>query len=134
MSKVLQILSIPIVSLDKRESFLIDVNRRKIRFTRCSYQERHQGIIILVRLDVDGSSHPNPEVSEVPISYLEPYNGEIIDCPHLHIYVEGFMDKWAIPTPIDRFSRTNDIYVTLYDFFEYCHIVEPPIIQGRLFI
>ena len=44
------------------------------------------------------------------------------------------MDKWAIPAPSNVFSRTNDIYGTLYDFFDYCKIIEPPIVQRGLFL
>lgn len=127
-------LTIPIVSIDEREPFLIDINRARIRLAKCTYQERHHSIIILVRLDVDGQPHTNPEVSSVPISYLAPYNGQTVQCPHLHLYVEGFMDKWAIPSPSDKFPKTDDLYATLYDFFRYCNIIKPPIIQRGLFI
>lgn len=130
-----EVLTMPIVSIDERESFLIDVNRKgRIRLTKCTYQERHRGIIILVRLDIDGPSHTNPEATSVPLPYLNQYNGETIQCPHLHLYVEGFMDRWAIPAPSDTFNRTNDLYETLMDFFRYCNVIEPPIIQKGLFI
>ncbi len=52
---------------------------------------------------------PNPEVTSVPISYLAPYNRQTIQCPHLHLYVEGFMDKWAIPIPSDKFPKADDL-------------------------
>lgn len=128
-----EILTIPIISIDERESFLIDVNRKgKIRLTKCTYQNRYQKIIILVRLEIHGSPHTNPEVLNIPIPYLESYNGQTIPCPHLHLCVEGFMDKWAIPVPTDKFPKTTDLGATLDDFFSYCNIVKPPIIQRRL--
>ncbi|MBI4721504.1 MAG: hypothetical protein HY769_00620 [Candidatus Stahlbacteria bacterium] len=126
-------LVIPIISTDEREPFLIDINRRRIKLTKCTYQNRYQGTIILVRLDVDGSPHPNPEVVNVPLTYLEPYNGQTILCPHLHLYVEGFDDKWAIPSPSGKFSRTKNIRATLDDFFYYCNVTEIPEVQGGLF-
>ena len=129
-----EILTIPIISIDERESFLIDVNRKgKIRLTKCTYQERNQGIIILTRLDVDGSPHSNPEVINVPLSCLQPYNGQTIRCPHLHLYVQGFMVKWAIPAPSEKFPRTEDICATLDDFFRYCNVIELPSVQRSLF-
>jgi hypothetical protein len=129
-----EILTIPIVSIDERESFLLDINRKgSIKLTRCTYQERYRGIIILVRLDIDGPPHTNPEVDIVPLSYLSPYNGQTIKCPHLHLYVEGYMDKWAIPAPDNEFPNTKDLYKTLEDFFRYCNITDPPIIQRGLF-
>jgi len=130
-----KILTITIVSIDEKESFLIDINRKgTIRLTRCSYQERYQKTIILVRLDIDGPPHTNPEVKNIPLPYLAPYNGKTIKCPHLHLYVEGYMDKWAIPASPEKFPQTNDVYLTLYDFFRYCKIIEPPNIQRGLFI
>ncbi len=127
-------LTIPIISVDERESFLIDINRGGIRLTKCTYQGRYQKTIILVRLDIHGSPHTNPEVLNIPLPRLESYNGQTIQCPHLHLYVEGFMDKWAIPAPSDKFLNTNNLRDTLDDFFRYCNIVKPPIMQRDLFI
>ena len=124
-------LTIPIISQDEQENFLIDISRGKIRLKKCTYQERYQTIIILIRLDVDGPPHTNPEVVNVPLPYLTPYNGQTIDCPHLHLYVEGFMDKWAIPAPNDEFPDTTNLYTTLQDFFQYCNVVETPKIYWR---
>ncbi len=126
-------LTIPVISVDEIKSFLIDINRGKIKLIQCTYQERYQGINILARLDIEGPPHPNPEVVTVPLSCLEPYNGQILPCPHLHIYVEGFMDKWAIPASSDKFPRTTDLTGTLYDFFRYCNVGKPPIIQEGVF-
>jgi len=124
-------LNIPLSSQDEHENFLIDINRGSIRLTKCTYQERYQTIIILIRLDLDGPPHTNPEVVDVPLHHLTPYNGQTIDCPHLHLYVEGFMAKWAIPAPNDEFSDTTNLYKTLQDFFRYCNVVVPPKIYWR---
>jgi len=130
-----EILIIPIISIDGRESFLLDINRKgSIKLTRCTYQERYRGIIILVRLDIDGQPHTNPEVDVVPLPYLNQYNGQTVQCPHLHLYVEGYIDKCAIPAPTDKFPDTTDLYKTLENFFRYCNIIEPPKIQNGLFI
>ena len=126
-------LTIPIISDDEREEFLIDINRGRIKLIKCTYQELYRTTTILLRLDVDGPPHTNPEVISVPISYLAPHNGKTIECPHLHLYVEGYMDKWAIPTPTDRFPNITDLYGTLQDFFDYCNVIDKPqIIQWRV--
>lgn len=125
---------IPIISIDEKEKFLIDINRKgKLKLTKCTYQERYQETIILVRLDIDGSLHDNPEVENIPNPVFEEYNGKTIKCPHLHMYIEGFMDKWAIPAPVDVFPNINDIFNTLQNFFKYCNIIEKPNIQKILF-
>jgi hypothetical protein len=126
-------LVIPIISTDGSESFLIDINRGRIRLTKCAYQNRYQKVTILVRLDIDGAPHLNPEVENVPLLYLKAYNGQTILCPHLHLYVEGFDDKWAIPAPLDKFSKTKNAKKTLGDFLTYCNIIELPLIEGGLF-
>lgn len=127
-------LTMTIVSLDEKESFLLDINRARIKLSKCTYQERHQSIIVLTRLDVNGPPHTNPSVSNVPLAILKSVNGETIECPHLHVYVAGFMDKWAIPAPPDSFSNTRDLYTTLEEFFRYCNIIEPPTVQRGLFV
>lgn len=108
-------------SKDGRESFLIDVNRKgKVSLSKCTYQERYKVIEILIRLDIDGPTHDNPDGAEVP-------------CPHLHIYKEGFADKWAFPLAAGRFSDTADLVKTLQEFLEYCKVQHIPEIQGGVF-
>jgi hypothetical protein len=41
--------SIPLISLDKRESFLLDVTRASIRLTKANYQNRARAVVILMR-------------------------------------------------------------------------------------
>ena len=65
--------SIPLTSLDKRENFMLDVTRAQIKLTKATYQNRAQQVIVLMRLDIDGPPHRNPDGEEIP-------------CPHLHIY------------------------------------------------
>ena len=71
-------LTVPIISEDEREDFLIDLNRGKIRLTKCSYQERYRRMVLLARLDVDGGPHTNPAVISIPLPYLAPYNRQTI--------------------------------------------------------
>ena len=125
---------IPILSFDGQEEFLLDVHRSRLKLTKCTYQERYRKSIILVRLDLDGRPHTNPISDPPPLQYLIPYNGQRMECPHLHIYVEGYDDKWAMPTSESDFNNTNDLEETLQDFMRYCNINIPPRIQGSLVI
>lgn len=109
---------VPITSQDKRENFLLDVNRGRIDLRKGTYQTRARQIIIIVRLDFGGKPHRNPDDKEIA-------------CPHLHIYKEGFGDKWAMPVPEGEFPNIDDLWRTFGDFMQYCNIVDPPrIIQG----
>lgn len=113
-------ISIPLVSADKREDFILDVSRGRIDLKKGTYQNRGRQIVVLLRLDFGGPPHRNPDGSE-------------IECPHLHIYREGFGDKWAFPVPSDRFSDLTDYWLTLNDFLDYCNITQPPNIARGLF-
>jgi hypothetical protein len=126
-------LAIPLVSMDDRLSFLLDVGRGRIRLSKCTYQHRYEQVTILVRLDVDGPPHINPFVESVPLEYLAAHNGAEVPCPHLHLYVAGFGDRWAIPAPGEMFSATTDLFATFDHFMQYCNVVEPPVIDKVLF-
>jgi hypothetical protein len=105
-------------SLGGREKFLLDVNRGRIKLSQCTYQERVRTSIILVRLDLDGPEHTNPD-------------GEVLPCPHLHIYREGYGDKWAEALP-PSFLNPNNLIATLGHFWSFCNITNLPAIQGTL--
>ena len=111
---------IPLASQDKREQFLLDISRARIDLQKGKYQNRGRQVVILVRLDFGGSPHRNPDGAE-------------IGCPHLHVYREGFGDKWAVPAPTDKFPNTTDLWRTLADFMEFCNVIEPPVINRGLF-
>ena len=51
---------------------------------------------------------------------------------HLHLYREGFGDKWAVPLPADRFQNPADVWATFEDFLRFCNITQPPHIDRRL--
>ena len=54
-------IAIPLTSLDKRENFMLDVTRAQIKLTKANYQSRARAAIILMRLDIDGPPHRNPD-------------------------------------------------------------------------
>ena len=127
-----EVLSVPLVCMQGRENFLLDINRGSISL-KCTYQKRHSKTIILVRLDVNGPPHTNPDIESAPLPILEPYVGKRMPECHLHVCVEGFGSRWAIPIPEDNFSDTKNIFSTLDDFMDYCNVVKPPKIQKGLF-
>ena len=128
-------LAVPLVSPDKRENFMLDITRATIRLTKATYQNRGRQAIILMRLDLDGPPHPNPE--SVPAgpgyAWLVPYAGKAMACPHLHLYIEGYGDKWAIPAPVDRYPNVADLFSTFEAFMTQCNITRLPQIDRGLF-
>ena len=113
-------ITIPLVSTNRREPFLLDLRRSRIDLAKNTYQNRGRQIVVLVRLDLGARRHRNPD-------------GEEIGSPHLHVYREGFGDKWAYSPPTDRFADLDDPWRTLEDFMQFCNIVEPPVIRRGLF-
>lgn len=108
--------TVPLVSVDGRESFHLDLRRGRINLAKNTYQNRARQVFILARLDVGGAPHRNPDDAVIP-------------CPHLHLYREGYNDRWAFPVPPDRFRDPHDTAQTLRDFMDYCNITLRPPMQ-----
>jgi hypothetical protein len=113
------------IKLDARgkgnpEQFIFDVNRKhaSIKLAKCTYQERHASVELLVRLDVDGPTHVNP-------------NGEEVPCPHVHVYRAGFDLKWAAPAPSILVTSTR-LDKVLIAFLRYCKVGFIPNIQPSI--
>ncbi len=112
-------IQIPVVSENQREHFLLDLRRSRIDLLKGTFQKRARQVVALVRLDFGGAPHRNPDDVEIP-------------SPHLHVYREGFGDKWAMPLP-GVFTNPTDSWLTLHEFMRYCNIAEPPNVQRGLF-
>ena len=113
-------LVIPLTSEDKREEFLLDIYRGRIDLLKGTYQNRARQVVVLVRVDFGGAPHRNPDGAEVP-------------SPHMHLYREGFADKWAVPLPSDKFPNVTDLWQLLDDFMRFCNVVDRPEIVRGLF-
>ncbi len=112
-----------LVAVTGREKFILDVQRGILRLSRLTLNERVRTCIVLVRLDIDGRPHTNPDGIEIGRS-------------HLHVYREGFEEKWALPlsevtTPEGKliFSDASDNAKIFQSFCAYCHIENPPTVQ-----
>jgi hypothetical protein len=113
-------LSVPLHSIDRREHFSLDLSRGRIDLQKVKMQNRGRQVVVLVRLDLGGAPHRNPDDEEIP-------------APHLHLYREGFGDKWAVPLPVDGFRNPADAWATFEDFLRFCNVTQPPYIQRELF-
>ena len=52
--------------------------------------------------------------------------------PHLHVYREGYGDKWAMPVPTDQFRAVTDVWTAFEDFLRFCNITRPPNVKQEL--
>lgn len=112
-------LSVELLSTDKRERFNLDMNRSYVSLSKYTLQMRGRAVVVLARLDIDGAPHTNPDDEELP-------------CPHLHLYRQGYGDKWAFPVPTEHFKDLRDRWQTLLDFMAFCRIVKPPLFDRGL--
>ena len=112
--------AIPLASLDRRENFILDLSRYQIKLTKATFQNRVRRVIVLLRLDIDGPPHRNPDGEEIP-------------CPHIHLYREGFGDKWAMPVPVERYPHAGNLFATFEAFVRHCIISPGPRMQMGLF-
>jgi hypothetical protein len=66
---------VPLQSEDRREQFLLDLSRGRIDMLKVKLQNRGRQVVVLVRLDLGGAPHRNPDDEEIA-------------APHLHVYRE----------------------------------------------
>ena len=74
----------------------------------------------MARLDFGGAPHRNPDDQE-------------IECPHLHIYREGYGVRWAMPLPVGDFTDASDPWMLLIEFMKFVNITVPPDVRKGLF-
>ncbi len=110
--------AVPLQAVDRREQFLLDLSRASINLSKVKMQTRGQQVVVLVRLDLGGAPHRNPDGEEIPV-------------PHLHIYREGFGDKWAVGVPSDGFRAVGDVWTMFEEFLQFCNVTRRPnVVQG----
>jgi hypothetical protein len=114
-----------LLSDDRREEFLLTIERGNRKRIRLKYQTRARKVIILARLDLDGPAHRNP--------LNAPHRpNERLLCPHIHLYREGFDDRVAyLISNVPEFIISNSAngLSWLVDFLKFCHVEEAPPIQ-----
>lgn len=108
------LLEVPIISQDKTEQFKLTIQPGKIDICKTSDQLREKTTnIILARLDLGNVAHKNPDDT-------------LIMGPHIHIYTEGYADKFARPIDPNIFTDPTNPWTTLQEFMTYCNIIKKP--------
>jgi hypothetical protein len=112
---------VPLISVDRTEEFQLDIRRGRLDLAKVTQQNRARRVIILVRLDLGGPPHRNPDGVELP-------------CPHLHVFREGYGDKWAVPLPSEKFPEPGNLWQSLQDFLRFCNVSDPNVVDRDLFV
>ena len=115
-------------SADRREEFLLTVERGRRKRIRLKYQTRARRVIVLARLELNGPRHKNPAGS--------PYKpGQWISDTHIHLYREGYDDRIAyelMDTPGWTGGTSSSGVAALESFMSFCAIIDWPPIQTAL--
>lgn len=112
--------NISLHSKNGREKFIINYSRYSINLSKRNHHLQARKNIGLLRLDLDGPEHMNPDQTKVG------------PC-HLHYYKPGYGLKWARELqPEDSFLNLGNLAQTLADFLRYCNVQNIPNIQEEL--
>jgi hypothetical protein len=114
-----------LLSVDRREQFILDIERGRRNRARLKYQNRARKVIVLARFDINGPAHRNP-----PDAPYRP--GERFDCPHFHRYTEGYETRiayYVADVPGLTVRDLNNGVFCLEDFLRYCRVQNAPNIQ-----
>jgi hypothetical protein len=99
-----------------RELFRMLVHRSSLDPRSATYQLLVRRSTVLLRLDLGGPTHRNPDDLIVP-------------CPHLHRYRPGFGDRWASKPEEADFPNLSNPYTSLKEFMFFCNVTRLPIIE-----
>ena len=92
---------------NNRDKFKFYINRKgKYNLKKCTYMSRYKNTHDLLRIDIEGPAHDNPD-------------GSTVECPHIHIYREGYNLAWAYPLQKIINTDSENLLQVLIDFFEY---------------
>lgn len=108
-----------IKAVNNRNTYLLDFYRGSFELARYTYNKRYRQSIILVRYD-SGGRHTNPD-------------GVSFDGPHVHLFREGFNDKYAFPVSELNVDDTNSIDEVLTKLLQFCTIIKRPTVEIPMF-
>lgn len=103
----------------EEEAFLLDVWRGRRRAAKLKFQTRARNVVILARLDLNGAPHTNPD-------------GQRLDQSHLHLFREGWEDRWAYPLDPAVFRDPGDLAISFEDLCRFCAVENPPLVQAGM--
>ena len=105
-------------SPETREEFILDYHKGSIAIEKFVINHRYRQSIILLRYCHTGR-HTNPD-------------GITLDGPHIHMYREGYADKYAFPAADMGINISDDIQVIFRKVLQLCNIQNTPTINFNL--
>lgn len=106
-------------SIKSKETFLLDFYRGSFELSKYTINKRYRQIIVLLRYD-NGGRHTNPD-------------GETFFGRHVHLYKEGYNDKFAFPVSMINVLDTDSIETVFKKIMYFCNIKKFPSIEIPMF-
>jgi hypothetical protein len=106
-------------SLSTNDIFLLDFYRGSFELTRYTFNKRYHQTVILIRYDNAGR-HTNPD-------------GQLFDGAHVHLYKEGYDDKFAYPISEIGINESDSIETKLKKILQFCNVKKIPSIEVPMF-
>ena len=111
-----------------RYHFQTDINRRnRFNTKKASFQLRHNKTFVIRRLCLNNGIHENPP-DIAPLDILRGYEGAEITTNHVHLFIPGYNDRWAIPLtrlPEINIEETDSLNIIFEKFLVYCNVESP---------
>ena len=107
-------------SLETKEIFLLDFYRGSFELTKYTINHRYRQTVILLRYDSKGR-HTNPD-------------GVSFDGPHVHLFKEGYNDKFAFPVSEVGVNKDDkSMEQILAKVLQFCNVKRIPSIEVSMF-
>jgi hypothetical protein len=102
-----------------KEIFQLDFYRGSFELTKYTINKRHRQTIIMLRYD-NGGRHTNPD-------------GVILEGSHVHLYREGYNDKFAYPISEIGITNSDSMEIVFNKIMQFCNVKKFPIIEVSMF-
>ena len=106
-------------STTTKEAYLLDFYRGSFEISKYTVNKRYRQTIILLRYD-NGGRHTNPD-------------GETFQGAHVHLYKEGYNDKFAYPVSKIGVDETDNIETVFNKVMQFCNVKGVPSIEVPMF-
>lgn len=106
-------------SITSKEIFLLDFYRGSVELSKYTINNRYRQTIIMLRYD-NGGRHTNPD-------------GILFEGPHVHLYREGYNDKFAFAASEVNITSTDTMEQVFKKIMHFCNVKQVPTIEVPMF-
>lgn len=99
--------------------FLLDFYRGSFELSKYTINKRYRQTIIMLRYDNAGR-HTNPD-------------GVLFEGQHVHLYKEGYNDKFAFPVSVIDVTDNDSMEVVFNKIMQFCNVKKFPSIEVPMF-